>query len=212
MCPFFAKFDHCRDLHKGLEAHSGPAGRTATEQEYQAVKKKCQETCPTGRRVTRHPSAKSRKGRAGARARARGKVARARARGGEEVAVLPLSEGVQLPLNNLDIVDVDRESRVREIIPVSQRLPPCRLPFDSSSNRNEEPVCSGSSQSVVLDSPGRSQSGAWPGRSHEGARACQSRKALREPGREGPSMGARARIEVASPGRSHTGAWPGRSR
>ena len=48
---------------------------------------------------------------------------------------------MQLPLNNLDTVDVDRESRVREIIPLSQRLPPCRLRFASNNNRNEGSVC-----------------------------------------------------------------------
>jgi hypothetical protein len=46
MCPFIFNFAICRDLHKGLEAHSGPQGRKATEQEYNEVKKKCQETWP----------------------------------------------------------------------------------------------------------------------------------------------------------------------
>ena len=55
-------------------------------------------------------------------------------------AVLPLYEGVRLPLNNIDIVDVVRESGVRVIIPVAQRQPPCRLQLDSNSNRTEEPV------------------------------------------------------------------------
>ena len=57
---------------------------------------------------------------------------------------------MQLPLNNLDIVDVDRESMVREIIPIAQRLPPCRLPLDSTSNEELEPVCIGSSKSVRI--------------------------------------------------------------
>ena len=46
MCPFWVNNYLCRDLHEGLEAHSGPGGVTATEDQYQAVKKKCQETWP----------------------------------------------------------------------------------------------------------------------------------------------------------------------
>jgi hypothetical protein len=46
MCPFWVNNYLCRDLHKGLEDHSGPGGVTATEDQYQAVKKKCQETWP----------------------------------------------------------------------------------------------------------------------------------------------------------------------
>jgi hypothetical protein len=48
-CPFWSRFYQCSDLHKGLEAHSGPNGRTATEEEYQAVKKTCRETWPDWR-------------------------------------------------------------------------------------------------------------------------------------------------------------------
>ena len=93
---------------------------------------------------------------------------------------------MQLPLNDIDIVDVDRESSVRVIIPVSQRQPPCRLPSDPSSNRELEPVCSGSSQSVVLDSPGRSHTGSLAGKLPE-----------MEPVR-------------VNPGRSHTGSLVGK--
>ena len=75
---------------------------------------------------------------------------------------------MQLPHNNLDIVDVDRESMVREIIPIAQRLPPCRPPLDSTSNKESEPVCSGSSKSVRISlreevSPGGTRQGRLAG-------------------------------------------------
>jgi hypothetical protein len=37
-CPFWVKNYLCRDIHKGLEAHSGPNGRRATEPEFQTLR------------------------------------------------------------------------------------------------------------------------------------------------------------------------------
>ena len=59
-CPFYAKFYHCRSTHKELEKHTGDAGVKATEEEYQAVKKKCKEAFPdwTENDIFMFPSAK----------------------------------------------------------------------------------------------------------------------------------------------------------
>jgi hypothetical protein len=62
MCPFIFNFAVCRDIHKGLEAHSGPGGKAATEQEYQAVKKKCQETWPNWKDSDTPPVPSARQG------------------------------------------------------------------------------------------------------------------------------------------------------
>jgi hypothetical protein len=72
-CPFWSRFYLCRDLHKGLEAHSGPNGRAATEEEYQAVKKTCQETWPDWRDRDTPPIPRPRQDRSKDKGKGKGK-------------------------------------------------------------------------------------------------------------------------------------------
>ena len=78
-CPFFAKFYHCKNTHKGMGKHSGLAGVIATEEEYQAVKKKCKEAFPdwTVNNIPEFPNAKYGKG------KGKGKGGKGKGKGGK---------------------------------------------------------------------------------------------------------------------------------
>ena len=79
-CPFWSNFYQCRDLYKGLEAYRGDQGVKATENQYQAIKRKRQETWPNWKKSDTPPTP-SRKNKWGKREGSRGDSGKGKGKG-----------------------------------------------------------------------------------------------------------------------------------